>query len=323
MESQIYSTTSNKGRDNLDYWNQVVCETFFQLSTSIPSNNGRDFSGTLNTQSCGPLGISNLKSSALNYQRTRYHVSKENEDYFLVTLPKQSSIYFSQNGREVQCQPGEFIIEGSADPYIFNYAEANQLTVLKVPGPMLRNRVFNIDSFCALGFATQCGGAALFSDFLNSVNQQAEHISPELSGLLATQLVELLGVALESKTDGIPMAEKSAQKAHLYRIQRFINMNLSNSQLCPQLIASSCSISVRYLHQLFQSSDWSVSNWIRERRLEESYKTLSNPAAPLRSIAELAYSMGFSDQAHFSRSFKARYKMTPGAVRAEARQTSR
>lgn len=318
MQAQVYSTKSANGQDNLNYWNQVVCETYFQLSTSSPSRRDREFAGTLHTHTCGPLGISTLESSALNYQRTQYHVSKENEDYFLVTLPYSAPIYFAQNGREVECQPGEFILEGSADPYVFNYSESNRLTVLKIPGPMLRNRVFNVDNFCALGFPAQVGSAALFKDFLSSIMLQAEHINKDLGGALAEQLIELLGITLDSKTDSLPLAEKSVQKAHLCRIQRFINTNLTNSQLCTQLIAQNCQISVRYLHQLFENSGWSVSNWIRERRLEECYKILSDPTKALRSIAELAYSMGFSDQAHFNRCFKSRYKCTPGTVRAEA-----
>ena len=320
MKIQTYSTKFANGGNGLDYWNQVVCDTYFQLSTSTSSDKGRTFSGDLTTSVCGSLGISTLESSALCYHRNRYHVSKDNEDYFLITLPELAPIFFSQNGREVECQPGEFILEGSADPYVFSYEKPNKLTVVKVPGPLLRERAFNVDNFCALGFSAKNGGAALFKEFLVSVTSQAKYIGKELASVLSSQLIDLLGIALESTSNSLPMAERSVQKAHLYRIQRFINMNLPNNQLCTQLIADNCRISVRYLHQIFENSGWSVSNWIKERRLVECHKTLSDPTKPLRTIAELAYSMGFADQAHFNRCFKARYKVTPGAVRAGTKQ---
>ena len=61
-----------------------------------------------------------------------------------------------------------------------------------------------------------------------------------------------------------------------------------------------------------------VASWIKARRLKQCYDALADPHKPIRSIAELAYRWGFSDQAHFSRSFKTRYNMTPGQVRAQA-----
>ncbi|WP_236628225.1 helix-turn-helix domain-containing protein [Sulfitobacter sp. HI0129] len=43
-------------------------------------------------------------------------------------------------------------------------------------------------------------------------------------------------------------------------------------------------------------------------------------AQPQKSIAEIAYSFGFSEQAQFSRLFKAAFGETPSAYRATLRQ---
>jgi len=315
MGSKTYSTDLMRPKESLDYWNQIVCETYFQLSTLSKQSSSIPFTGKLSTKQIGPITISTLESSALKYNRNRYNVGKENEDYFLITMPEVAPIHFSQNGREVKCMPGEIIIEGSADPYIFEYEQPNRLTVVKIPGNILRDKIYNIDNLCATNLTEKVGSSAIFKDYLASVKRQLENISTDLSLVVSTQIVDLLVIALDTKTKTIPCADKPVQKIHIHRAQHYINMNLANSKLSPHMIAESCSISLRYLHQVFEHTGWSVAGWIKERRLEECFNALSNPNNFNVPIAQLAYRWGFSDQAHFNRSFKSRFNMIPSAAR--------
>jgi AraC family transcriptional regulator len=60
----------------------------------------------------------------------------------------------------------------------------------------------------------------------------------------------------------------------------------------------------------------SVGGYLRGLRLEAAARNLSGTTKPL---AEVAADAGFCDQSHFTRAFKARFRMTPGAFRAAAR----
>lgn len=79
-------------------------------------------------------------------------------------------------------------------------------------------------------------------------------------------------------------------------------------------MAAACGISTRYLHKLFQGQEFSVSQWIREMRLQGAEAEI-HAAGPGRTLADIAYKWGFNDQAHFCRCFKARFGMTPRAAR--------
>lgn len=58
-----------------------------------------------------------------------------------------------------------------------------------------------------------------------------------------------------------------------------------------------------------------VLSWVWSERLKRAGVDLANPLLARRTIAAIAYDWGFSDPAHFSRAFKAAYKMSPRAFR--------
>jgi AraC-like DNA-binding protein len=87
----------------------------------------------------------------------------------------------------------------------------------------------------------------------------------------------------------------------------------------PETIAAACGISTRYLHELFRDTNQTLGQWIRDQRLNACRQDLRDPANH-QTIAEIAYRWGFSDQAQFSRSFKAHFGLSPKEFRAGARQ---
>jgi AraC-like DNA-binding protein len=55
--------------------------------------------------------------------------------------------------------------------------------------------------------------------------------------------------------------------------------------------------------------------WVWGRRLQRSREQLADPALAARAVSEIAYAQGFSDCAHFSRRFKARFGQSPSDYR--------
>jgi AraC-like DNA-binding protein len=83
-------------------------------------------------------------------------------------------------------------------------------------------------------------------------------------------------------------------------------------------IARGCGISTRYLHDLFRDTNQTLGSWISDQRLEACRATLRDQTNR-KSVAEIAYRRGFSDQARFSRAFKAQYGVPPKEFREQAR----
>jgi len=95
-----------------------------------------------------------------------------------------------------------------------------------------------------------------------------------------------------------------------------IERHLGRGDLDPTMIADACGISLRRLHRLFHDSETSVSAWIKDRRLARCAQILRDPATRGTSLTAIAYDWGFNDSAHFSRSFRAKYTVSPRDYRA-------
>ncbi|WP_432449019.1 helix-turn-helix domain-containing protein [Aliiroseovarius marinus] len=309
-----FSTASTKPQNRSSRWNAVIAEAYFPLELQFrdPIN----FNGQLSRQSLGHVGLSRLTSDPVSYERRRAHIREAREEEYLVTLPRSTSVEFRQLGRDVRCDPGGFIIERGDEPYRFIYENPNDLFVLKVGRKALAERVRQPDRFCARVIDATSGTARLFATMVHQAQTQASELGGGAAETIGRQLLELLGLALDETTDANSSTLSSVRAAHIARVEKFIRENLKNPNLSPDLVAESCGISKRYLHDLFKDVNGTVGQQIRDQRLIAAKDRLA--AAPGLAIAEVAYRFGFSDQAQFSRLFKTRFGMTPSEFKSDA-----
>lgn len=318
---QSYSTAVVPPVERQTYWHNVVGSNYFPLSLDFQRKTG--FIGKLTAWEFGTLSLTHLESEALCYRRERKHLSTLDEGMLLITIPDYHEVSFTQRGRPVLCPPGGFILERSDEPYEFSYAKTNSLWVIKMQDKDLRQRIGSPDRYCALALEVNSGSGALFAGFVRLLAQNLAKVTEQERLLLSRQLLDLLALVLEANNKTLPLSTETAvQAAHLQRCQHFIRTNLKDSSLSPQKIAVFCGISTRYLHALFNVTGRTVSQWIRDQRLQSCHDSLSSTAPP-NSIAQIAYEWGFSDQAHFCRIFKAHFGCSPSQYRSQFRQISR
>lgn len=289
-------------------WKEIISTTYFPLELEFKKP--LSFNGSLAIWQLGPISLSLLSSEALLFRRTKQHLFKEGEDDYLITIPLEATVNFSQCGRQVHCKKGGFILERSDEPYEFSYENTNKLWVLKVNARLLKSKIREPDRFSTLQFDATSSVGALFLDMIKLIPNRYSQLEQEAQKMLGNQLIELLVLCLKGDSRCLGSSQSSVREAHLSRIENYIRSNLSEPDLDPEQIARSCDISLRYLHALFRDTNQSVGQWIRSQRLEQCKDNLSETNNPL-SIAEIAYRWGFNDQAQFSRLFKSCYGMSP------------
>jgi AraC-like DNA-binding protein len=316
MNFLSHSTTNLPAAARAGHWNSVIAETYFPLQLTF--RDAAAFNGRLEHQSLGDLSLSRLQTEPLQYERHPRHIAGTSEEQYLITIPRRSPVEFRQLGREVRCDPGSFIIERGDEPYRFSYQAANDLCVLKVAKPVLSNRLRNPDRYCAQVFNGRDGLGGLFTTMAQHVQAQAPD-DKAAKDLLGRQLIELLSMTIDRNGETTEVAQSSIRAAHLKRATEVIRRNLSNPELSPDLVADACGISKRYLHEIFADGNGTVSQHIREQRLIAARNMLQMPNPG--PMSDIAYRFGFSDQAQFSRLFKAMFGQTPSGYRAS--QTGR
>lgn len=306
-----YSTHLLPQQERQNYWKDVIDSAYFPLQLDF--RNPQQFHGHLSQWKLDQLGISRLESSATCFKRIERQIDSS-EPYFLITIPAQQRVQFSQANRSVVCNPGSFILERSDLPYEFSYSKDNTLWVIRVPVSQLRSRIREPERYLYMEFDRQKGMGAVFFNFMKSIVQQAAYTDEANHKILSTHLIELLAHSL-IKDDRVLMSnEASLRSAHLRNIETFVHENIQRSELSPDMIASACQISTRYLHKLFRDSDQTISQWIKELRLQSALNDIRADNG-YTTLAEIAYRWGFNDQAHFCRLFKSKFGCTPKEVR--------
>ncbi|MFV0282557.1 MAG: AraC family transcriptional regulator [Castellaniella sp.] len=310
MHSQ-YSTREIAAQDKSRYWRAAVNDTYFDLKLTFEET--RTFDATLDSWQIGRLSLSRLCSQALRYQRLDHHCTSDN-DSFLITVPELSEIHFEQMGRGTWCPPGGFILEDSREPFLFQHPKTNTMWVLKVPGDLLRSRLRNPRTYCATLLDAREGAGSLFVSYMKLLIQHHQNLPTTTQALMGMHTVELLASTLENNPKVLHSENSAIRNAHLRQVEACIRAHLGNPALKPDLIAQSCNLSTRYLHMLCRETGCSVSEWIRELRLQEAFTQLQYRPSSTQ-IGTIAYQLGFTDQSKFCNQFKVRFGMTPSEAR--------
>ena len=290
-------------------WQQRVREVYFNLDVAFRSNTG---SGRLLDQNLGPINVSCLHSSAMQYQRLK---PAQHESYFLITLPLQNRIRMQQGQKDVYCERGQVLLQHANEPYVFEYGHENTLWVMKVPSKLLKQHIAHPENLTASVFDGNTGTGKLLAQNMVLLGQELlnGHLDSQQTAYYNDFLLQLFTQVVKQDARVLLSDERSVRQAQLLKIQNYIATNLSHSELNPQYVAAACGISVRYLHSLFQDLDSTFTRYLQQQRLQAAYQCLQQQ--PERSVSDIVYSCGFNDQSHFTRLFKLTYQTTPSALK--------
>ena len=79
----------------------------------------------------------------------------------------------------------------------------------------------------------------------------------------------------------------------------------------PQALAELVGVSVRTLQRYFRARyDKTVSDWLRELRLDQAFKLVKN----CQSVKEVAFELGYKQPSHFTRDFKRKFGVPPRSL---------
>lgn len=312
----VFTTSGIDAARRSSHWTDAIARTYFPLELQFRSPTA--FSGQMALWQLGEISLSRHSSEALRYRRLPHHFAAEREEQFLITVPVRSEVFFAQCGKEIRCSPGAFFLERSHEPYEFSHEEAADLWVVKVDAKVLAGRIRAPDRFCSMQFDAANGAGGLFTDILHLIPGRFDAMTPEVRSTVGRQLVDLLALAMKADERTLTSGSSTVREAHLTRIESFVRQNLHDPNLDMEAIARACRISTRYLHELFRDTNQTLGQWIRDQRLEACRAALKDPTNR-QTLAEIAYQWGFSDQAQFSRAFKAHVGLSPREFRERAR----
>jgi AraC-like DNA-binding protein len=234
-----------------------------------------------------------------------------------VGVQAEGAAVWAQLGSRTPCAPGDVFVTDPSRPWQLCEPAGFRLHLYTVPRELTGLSDDELAVLWGVHGRTGGGVAPLLAPLLTAAAEAAPTYPPHIAHGVAGSVVDLLGtLAAERRTraraSAAHRAEHDERAAMARRVRHFVNENLADRALSPEHIAARHHVSVRYLHKVFAAEGTTLSRWIRRRRLEECRRELARPAGPGQaSLATVARRWGFANAAHFSRSFRAAYGVSP------------
>jgi AraC-like DNA-binding protein len=315
LPSTVFTTDQSGGEERFEAWRQSI-SVVFDVAPLTPDAVDA-FEASVQATHLGMLLLGDLHFSGQQFSRQRARVARDGLDHYLVQ-------WYRGGGFVGQCDDGKDIEVRAGDITVLDlsrtlrtFAQPSHVMSLIVPR-VLADEAFGSRALdlhgTVLRSETPLGG--LFSDHLLSLQRRLPAMELQDAPHVARASVQMLAACVRPTADTQDQAQEAIQGVTLERIQRHIARHLGLA-LTPEVLCNEFGISRSVLYRLFEPLG-GVANYVQQRRLLQSFHTLSNPASRRLRVAEVAARMGFVSNAHFSRAFRAAFGMSPTDARAMA-----
>lgn len=314
----VWSTRSVDPRDAVDYWRSARRHAYVDVTTAPY---GPDFVGQISWTGYGDFALSTKQCSAEHVRRSTTAIARgsEDADYLYVLLQKRGSGVISQAGRTAQVRPGQVVIYDSARPFDLDYAEPYEQVVIHLRA----DRAFadaglrRSTDLLAVPIVADGALSAVLAFFHQLAATQdtdpmgAAVLVPHATGLASS----LLAYAARARGDeDLPMLLQRE------RALAYMRHHLGDPTLDAERIAVGCHISRRTLYRLFEGTGQTVAAHLRTMRVDAAQRLLATRRE--LSVESVSRDVGFTNDTHFYRSFRAVIGMTPGQYRQLARHNA-
>ncbi|MFE9453400.1 helix-turn-helix domain-containing protein [Streptomyces sp. NPDC006739] len=268
------------------------------------------------------IQLSRFSYSPIQARRTPALIRRMDPEQYQLGLVTRGSMWLSQSGGESGLFSGDMVLWDTSRPFESGSdrsAPVVEAFVLQIPKERIPLRSQQLDRLLGRRIPANAGLGAILARFLVTLAGDGPDCRPQELGGLGSMAVELAGSCLAQQL-GAVRKDPAELRAHvlLRRINDFIEHNLGDPDLTPQVIADHHHISLRSLYVLFEGQHEGVAASIRRRRLERCRTDLACPELSQVSLQTIAIRWGFSSATGFSRTFRETYGATPSEYRRQA-----
>ncbi|MGE1153960.1 transcriptional regulator FeaR [Pseudomonas kitaguniensis] len=307
-----------EARDGLDQWTATMQALCGRFETQLAFNRSL-FIGEISTWSHGGLSLASMRTNAGSIVRYGDRADYDNDDHCFLVSQRAGFSQVTQGGVTIQLAPGEMMLMDSVGSCSIAPHGLIEHASLSLSRSEVQSHLKGVSPTFGKISSTKACGRMLHLLMDQACKGEAGAGCAAAEGeALQSAFILLLASGLERAEEKISdSAAFSGINLRSY-VQKVIDESLSQTNLTPGCLANKLNISVRHLYRLFEEEGDSVCRYIQRARLERSASDLASPCLKSESITSIAFKWGFTDSAHFSRSFKKRFEQSPKDFRAHA-----
>lgn len=308
---------NESAQNGLQRWTaamQAICGRF---EMELASNHSL-FIGEVSTHTRAGLPVKNVRTNAGLIRRLGDNAALDDDQHCFVIQQRSGHSTVQQSGITVHLSPGDLMLLDSVGRCEIKPEGLIEHVSLALSRDQVRKHVVGRASLVGKISSRNACGRMLHILMDQMCKDESTGQDSAQGAALQAAFTALLqpGLAFdEADICGIDGLNGGNLRSY---VQRVIDKSLSQPSLTPAALAGGLNISVRHLYRLFEEEGDSVCRYIQRARLKRSAEDLANPCFRTESITSIAYKWGFTDSAHFSRSFKKQYDQSPKDFRATA-----
>lgn len=259
----------------------------------------------------GDCRISELEAGAHTVHGERVARASHDPDALKLLIQTEGRSQISQGGRTVDFGGGMPVVYDPTKPYVLVNRTRVRLVMLQVPRNMFSGAVRDA---LVSPFLPQRALAGLCHVLLSTTEttlREAGSLDETSRVRLGRTLVDMVRPLIEPDIIADSFSKPNSLEILLARAKAFIEAHLEDPDLPVERIAVRMGCSPRYVFRAFEAEGTTPSQFIWNARLARAQADLGSTACAGRTISDIAFSLGFSSSAHFSRLFRERFGLSP------------
>ena len=300
------STSGFTPKKQIQVWSDTLTDLCGHFD--IDPLEASSFEGRINYTTVSKLKLCQIEASQHRLAHTAARAKLDAHPFVKILFQTHGISYFEQAGRRIELTPGDCLTYDVSCPHTIVSPSLTRHEVVIVPKELLLERGFRAAmSACKLSARTGTGRIAY--NFVHAAFDEATKLSPNNAIGVADSLIDLLLLPLREPE---AMFNRVGPEAMYVRAQFFIREHLRDPDLSIDRISAALNCTKRYLHMLFSDRGTTISDYIRQARLQHCRHELETQAG--KSVTDVAFSWGFSSSSHFSRVFRQYFGVVPSAI---------
>lgn len=301
---------------NVSAWREAVA-TLFEVDELAAGEPG-PFRADIGSFAMGPVLIGLSRASGQRFRRTAETIARSGVDHVILQLYLKGGFDGVAGNQPVRVRAGDICLFDLAQT-LETRATAFENVTLVVPRPMFGAHLLRVDDLHGLVLPGSSVIARLLAGHLRALFEFAPRMTLDECQSVVEGTVSLLAACLRNELERVEAGfdHSVAASPSLMRIRQYIDAGLGSSDLSANSIAAHFGLSRASLYRLFAPVG-GIADYIRSRRLHRAFFDLANSDARSLRISEVARRWQLGTDAHFTRTFKAAYGITPRAAREAA-----
>jgi AraC-like DNA-binding protein len=297
-------------------WQRRI-EEIAGMDAEVVTPRESSFKSSVRQRKLGPLTI--LEFDVDPYQvRLAQKLGSAPRESLVLWLSIDGAGWVEQGGVTTKLDPTILCVYGANRARTFALTTPSRGIAVLLPLNPVRQALQGWELALPLSIDCTRGAGAVLADVVRSVARRADDLDEDTGRSLSDVLVALLASVVSVLPDSLRTMPSRLELFHKARIKRFVREHLRNPELDVDMVSRAVGLSTRYIHKLFSSEPEPLMKWVWAERIEGACKEIEQTALRRKAISQIGFSWGFSGAAHFSRSFRNRYGVSPLEYRSRA-----